>query len=697
VKHKRGFHRQISICFALITIGFSQVAFNLVTHNPGNFPTRPLFFLWIVLWFQVIPFVILLILDRFLLRTMSELLSRFWRSLLYALFAVSILRQIQFVYEDKFVQLLYFLPVIPLYLLCGILIFLISYRFRPQIDEYFAILGIPALILTIFFAKGMEVRKVNGKPAVAAIHSTDDPSVYMIVFDELSYEMLLKNGQLDRESYPNFASLASESLWFTNATTNHWATDNALPSLLTGVLHPESGTTTLFDQLPANYTVIISETEIIIEQWLRNRARRSQGETYIGKSHFLCVHPVNTARFIMDLAYLSFLGLEDRNEILFSTPSLHVTLPSERSSFLAGLDSKDRTPQFLFWHTSIPHSPFLFSRNGSRHSSSAIHFSLPDREAEFPYESVVFNYREQIRFADTLLGEILDQLKRSHRYESSIIIVTADHGLRVWGNLYGHMDQTARVPLILHAPGVRPADSDIDAQLIDLVPTLLDILKQHDSKSSLDGVSVFSTVRPVRDKLLYFVGQRFAYNGIAKSWDLRQMQEIAGPASGSKEENRSLANQIALSGAVHQAQRGFSAVQALDDLYSAREEKRDFLTLYLGKHFPNTITDSDLVSIQKRLAILPPEDRSPSTSYKKGINYFFLALAQTKRLADGHPEIATLIDGNWKNALENMQNTRDLQPWMTEEIKKILTEADANRDQQLNATELTSIITSRQK
>ena len=51
---------------------------------------------------------------------------------------------------------------------------------------------------------------------------------------------MLKDGKLDEKTFPNIASLAGDSAWFTNATTNNAGTIIAIPTILTGSLKPST-------------------------------------------------------------------------------------------------------------------------------------------------------------------------------------------------------------------------------------------------------------------------------------------------------------------------------------------------------------------------------------------------------------------------------------------------------------------------
>ncbi len=81
---------------------------------------------------------------------------------------------------------------------------------------------------------------------------------------------------------------------------------------------------------------------------------------------------------------------------------------------------------------------------------------------------------------DTAVGEMLAALDETGQRENTIIVYTSDHGDLVgdhglWGKscLY---ESSARVPLILHVPGIAARRISAPVSQIDLVPTLLEAL-----------------------------------------------------------------------------------------------------------------------------------------------------------------------------------------------------------------------------
>jgi arylsulfatase A-like enzyme len=102
-----------------------------------------------------------------------------------------------------------------------------------------------------------------------------------------------------------------------------------------------------------------------------------------------------------------------------------------------------------------------------------------------------FNYRVsfEVHQVDEFLGEFFSWLKARGLYESSIIIITSDHG-DATGELgrYSHSlviyPEVMRVPLLIHLPSAMRRDLVYEddkrvAALIDITPTLYYLLGHH--------------------------------------------------------------------------------------------------------------------------------------------------------------------------------------------------------------------------
>ncbi len=138
--------------------------------------------------------------------------------------------------------------------------------------------------------------------------------------------------------------------------------------------------------------------------------------------------------------------------------------------------------------------------------------------------------RKLIAIQDRSLGELLDILAHHNRLERTIIVVTADHGVRTrqedpafeGGKID---DYSFRVPFLVYAPGIVQSPTTVSnlTSHIDVVPTVLDLF-------GVDGGREFEQGNPIWDPELsgrttfffangYLGADGFYAHGGAFSWN----------------------------------------------------------------------------------------------------------------------------------------------------------------------------------
>jgi arylsulfatase A-like enzyme len=136
---------------------------------------------------------------------------------------------------------------------------------------------------------------------------------------------------------------------------------------------------------------------------------------------------------------------------------------------------------FVFLHTYQVHTPYtpppehdIFSMDmGGAPATIAQRRRVKDEAL----------YAGEVVYTDAELGKFVASLAELGVLDSTVLIITADHG-EAFGehDLFGHSnslyDELLHVPLIVRAPGLVPAGTRVDAiaSLVDLVPTVLDVL-----------------------------------------------------------------------------------------------------------------------------------------------------------------------------------------------------------------------------
>lgn len=95
------------------------------------------------------------------------------------------------------------------------------------------------------------------------------------------------------------------------------------------------------------------------------------------------------------------------------------------------------------------------------------------------WAELIAQYLGQLTWIDECLGRIMVTLKARGDWDNTIVVFTSDHG-DILGDhglfskgVYAY-EGNARVPLVVRAPWLSPSRYDHVAQLIDLVPTLLE-------------------------------------------------------------------------------------------------------------------------------------------------------------------------------------------------------------------------------
>lgn len=166
----------------------------------------------------------------------------------------------------------------------------------------------------------------------------------------------------------------------------------------------------------------------------------------------------------------------------------------------------ESTPFFGFLHTYDVHCPYdppepyrsMFATSGRSEFDAAGKCGNPDLNgmgldaAQAVYLSDL--YDGGVRWVDAAFGKLLAGLEERALFDDTVIIVLSDHGEEFLehgkigheGTLNG---EALRVPLLVYAPGVAPGVVDAPVGLVDVLPTLLELLDVP-APRELDGRSL---------------------------------------------------------------------------------------------------------------------------------------------------------------------------------------------------------------
>jgi sulfatase-like protein len=342
----------------------------------------------------------------------------------------------------------------------------------------------------------------GGAPRVTGPH----PPIVMIVLDEFAMLSLLdSSGTIDAERYPNFARLAAGSTWYRNATATSGWTPYAIPSMMTGqwpaehrAPHYAVYSDNLFTLLGDVYQISANEsiTELCPPWYCGDGVDRTRGglNAALAESTSLLgelMSPVDHATDPYDdfaeptvserLDAFDTAAQEEPDSRI--RDAMAISQPVRYHDFITGLEAPAPAgrPQLSFLHLLMPHTPWTYYPDGMRYELVA---GLPV-DGQWWGRLALQRYLSQLQYTDRLLGETLDVLEETGRYDDSLLVLTADHGVTLTpGGPAGIRDletdqpgivELAWVPLFIKEPGqTEGVVQDGNWQHVDLLPTIAD-------------------------------------------------------------------------------------------------------------------------------------------------------------------------------------------------------------------------------
>jgi hypothetical protein len=226
------------------------------------------------------------------------------------------------------------------------------------------------------------------------------------------------------------------------------------------------------------------------DRW--NHSRTLQGQ--------LSEHGFATG-FIAGNIYLTSNFGMDRDFDYHQEDGLFPSAEATTDDALEWLDAHDGQDVFLQVHYMSAHLPYQepvayrFTYAGMAPSGLADGFELGDVRrsgaAGDPelQRYIQDRYDNNIRYATDQIQRLLERLD-----DNDILVLYSDHGEEFWdhkGYEHGHtlFDELLRVPLVIRAPGVTPGRRDAPVSLLDIAPTVLDLLG-HPVPPEMDGRSL---------------------------------------------------------------------------------------------------------------------------------------------------------------------------------------------------------------
>ncbi len=380
--------------------------------------------------------------------------------------------------------------------------------------------------------------------------------VVMVVFDELPVVSLMDAGAgIDADAFPNFARLASTSTWYRNTTAAADHTAWAVPALLDGEQAARSRQPVLGDH-PVNLFTLLSGTYRVdgIEGVTAlcppsecgalgagipfgTRMRALLDDVGVVAGHVLLPPPLDEGLPPTDQGWVGYgtagragsIPVEDLRrraasrgpEAAGARRAMAVHDPAGAvASFVDGFrapPSDPTRPGFHFLHVQAPHAPWTYLPDGRQYPLPEP-YRYPELDG-LGWRSQGFadqgraRHLLQVRYADRLLGEILDGLQRAGLLDRALVVVTSDHGAAFDARHARRIvdrstaGDLAWVPLFVKLPGqVAGAVDERPASTLDVLPTVMSVLDADGP--AVDGRSLLGPPDPARRRTILRQGRR---------------------------------------------------------------------------------------------------------------------------------------------------------------------------------------------
>ncbi len=127
------------------------------------------------------------------------------------------------------------------------------------------------------------------------------------------------------------------------------------------------------------------------------------------------------------------------------------------------------------------------------------------------WDDAIHGYPAHISYADAMIGRVLDALEESPYAENTIVVLWSDHGYHLgekgdWGK-HTLWERTSNVPFIWSGSGVaKNKTTDVTVSLIDLYPTFVEMCGLPQTRQTLEGISIASTLSvpdKAKDRFVY--------------------------------------------------------------------------------------------------------------------------------------------------------------------------------------------------
>lgn len=288
-------------------------------------------------------------------------------------------------------------------------------------------------------------------PAAACV-AKRRPNVLLLLLESWRYDMM------NETVSPRMYAFSKRSSVF----LDHFSSGNATP---TGVF-------SLFYGIHPSYWTAVKANSAAIDNPVLIDVLQSNGYAFgiFADSHFKREKIKDT----------TFRGIDVHEDFKGSTPDARDRDMTDRLLAFAKREHAAGKPFFGFAFYKSTHSSYYYPKEATRFTpTNTLNVALIDNQRDpTPYLN---DYKNSIGYVDGLIGDLLSQLDKSGILDSTIVIITSDHGeefndnkSNYWGHASNFTGFQTRVPMIIYVPWEKPRRVDALTMHVDIPPTILE-------------------------------------------------------------------------------------------------------------------------------------------------------------------------------------------------------------------------------
>jgi hypothetical protein len=378
----------------------------------------------------------------------------------------------------------------------------IAYDKRKAVREWSRWLSVLAVAVSASAVLQLQpILLQSDGPSSDAVVGNKDVSVLNIVFDEFPlYSLLSDDGTINAERYPGFAALAAESTWYRNNVAESNFTHQAVPAILASAVPQQEGGPFL-TQYPKNiFTVFAGKTSVGGIEPVTSLCPKSvcQGpdevnalfefsrfKTFMRDASYVYgqrVLPPALRRYVPSIegTWGGFGAVANKFKEQFDVGALS-QVDAIANGTQAFVDDSEQRVQVV--HALVPHAPWRITPD-NRVAPLSRSISTSNPESEDGVRDTYQTFLYQVAAADNVIVDVMSRLKKSGKWDNTMLVVTADHGISFVPTLpQRHTDFSEketisdiyRIPTFIKYPKqVNGVVSDCAMSNLDLLPTILE-------------------------------------------------------------------------------------------------------------------------------------------------------------------------------------------------------------------------------